>query len=87
MLVYERRIQFYGQKGNVKGRQGVDLLKYGRDDLEHVKEAYKYLKESIEIRKHKTSEPVLVSFVSTTIILYQNKACNNKNNPHNLLIV
>lgn len=72
MLIYERRMKYYGGKGNVRGRQGVDLLKYGRDNLDNVKEAYSYLKESIELRKEKTSNPVLVSFVSTAIILYQN---------------
>lgn len=72
MLIYDQRLKYYGEKGNVRGRQGVDLLKYGRDDLDNVKEAYNYLKESIELRKIKTSNPVLVSFVSTTIILFQN---------------
>ncbi len=72
MLIYDKRIQYYGEKGNVRGRQGVDLLKFGRDDLKNVEVAYNYLKESIEIRKTKTSDPVLLSFVSTTIILFQN---------------
>ncbi len=72
MLIYERRMEYFKEKGNVRGRQGVDLLKYGRGDLDNVKEAYAYLKESIELRKTKTSDPVLVSFVSTTIVLYQN---------------
>ena len=79
MLIYDKRIQYYGEKGNVRGRQGVDLLKYGRDELENVKEAYNYLKESIELRKLKTSNPVLVSFVSTTIILYQNNLLQASN--------
>jgi len=72
MLIYDRRIKYYGEKGNVKGRQGVDLLKYGRENIENVKIAYDYLKESIVLRRTKTSDPVLVSFVSTSIILYQN---------------
>ena len=72
MLIYDRRIQYYGEKGNVRGRQGVDLLRFGRDDIEYIKEAYGYLKESIELRKLKTSDAVLGSFFSTSIVLFQN---------------
>ncbi len=72
MLVYERRMEYYGERGNVLGRKGVDLLKYGRNDLDNITEAYSYLRESIELRKTKASNPVLISFVSTTIILYKN---------------
>lgn len=72
MLIYDRRIKYYGGKGNVRGRQGVDLLKYGRDNLDNIQTACAYLKESIELRETKTSNPVLLSFISSTIILYQN---------------
>lgn len=73
MLIYERRIQYFGDKGNVRGRQGVDLLRYGRDNLDFIKQAYSYLNESIELRKSKSSDAVLGSYFSTSIVLYQNK--------------
>jgi tetratricopeptide (TPR) repeat protein len=72
MLIYDRRIQYFGERGNVKGRQGVDLLRFGRDNLEYIKQAYGYLKESIELRKLKTSDAVLGSYFSTSIVLFQN---------------
>lgn len=72
MLIYERRIQYFGDKGNVRGRQGVDLLRYGRDNLDYIKQAYTYLNESIELRKSKSSDAVLGSYFSTSIVLYQN---------------
>lgn len=72
MLVYDRRIQYFGDKGNVRGRQGVDLLRYGRDNLDYIKQAYFYLKESIELRNTKSSDAVLGSYFSTSIVLYQN---------------
>lgn len=72
MLIYERRIKFYGEKGNVRGRQGVDLLRFGRDNLVYIEQAYGYLKESIELQKLKTSDAVLGSYFSTSIVLFQN---------------
>ncbi len=87
MLIYDRRIKYFGEKGNVKGRQGVDLLKYGREDIENVKIAYNDLKESIEFRRTKTSDPVLVSFVSTSIILYQNNILDASSTIEDYLMV
>lgn len=72
MLIYDQRIQYFGDKGNVRGRQGVDLLRFGRDNLDYIKQAYGYLKESIELRKLRTSDAVLGSYFSTSIVLFQN---------------
>lgn len=74
MLVYDRRIKYFGQKGDVRGRQGVDLLKYKRNaDTSSIKQAYNYLDESINLQKMQTPEAVLATYVSASLILYQNK--------------
>ena len=72
MLIYDRRLQYFGEVANVRGRQGVDLLRYGRNETGNIQRAYNYLKEAIEIDKVSTSEPVLASYFSSSIILYQN---------------
>ena len=72
MLIYDRRMKYFGEKGNVLGRQGVDLLRYGRDKLENIEKAYGYLKESIKLREEKASDAVLASYISSSIILFQN---------------
>ena len=72
MLIYDRRIEYYGEKGNVRGRQGVDLLRYGRDNIDYIKRAYTYLGESIELRDAKASDAVLGSYFSTSVVLFQN---------------
>ena len=72
MLIYDRRLKYFGEKGNVRGRQGVDLLRYGRDKIENIEIAYGYLKESTDLRQTKTSDAVLASYVSSSIILMQN---------------
>lgn len=71
MLIYERRIENFGQKGSVRGRQGADLLKYRRNDgIEFVKQGYGYLKESMELSGVKTSKAVLPTLLSASITLY-----------------
>ncbi|MBN1953257.1 MAG: hypothetical protein JW801_18775 [Bacteroidales bacterium] len=70
MLIYDRRIQYFGEKGNVRGRQGIDLLRYGRDKIEIVEKAYGYLKESLELDKHNTRDAVVASFFSSSIVLF-----------------
>ena len=72
ILIYDRRIRYFGETANVRGRQGIDLLRYGRNETEKIQRAYTFLKEAIQIDKISTSEPVLASYVSSSIILYQN---------------
>lgn len=72
MLIYERRIQYYGEIGNVRGRQGADLLKYRRnDDIQYVQQGYDYLKESVNLEKENSSKAVLPTMLSASISLYK----------------
>lgn len=71
MLIYDRRIEHYGQKGNVRGRQGADLLRFRRNDgIEFVKQGYGYLQESVELQGSKTSKAVLPTLLSASITIY-----------------
>ncbi|MBN2350628.1 MAG: hypothetical protein JXJ22_17455 [Bacteroidales bacterium] len=77
MLIYDQRIKYFDDVANVRGRQGVDLLRYRRsEDLIYIEQAYKYLEESMKAGKTKTSNPVLATFISALITLYQNKMAN-----------
>ncbi len=70
MLIYDQRIENFGQIGNVRGRQGADLLRYRRNDgIEYVKQGYEYLKESIEHDKEKASKAVIPTYLSASITL------------------
>ena len=73
MMVYDQRIKYYPRdKGDQRGRQGVDLLRYRRlDDIRYVKEAYGYLEESIELEKNEASEAVVATFFTSAITLFQ----------------
>jgi tetratricopeptide (TPR) repeat protein len=72
MLIYDQRIEYYKDVCNVRGRQGVDLLRYRRtEDIEYVVQGYNYLKESMDLCKNKTSEAVLATLLSASITLCQ----------------
>lgn len=71
MLVYDQRIQFFGQRGSVLGRKAIDLLRYNNNDINSVEEGYNYLEESIKLLKNKSSMPVVATYMTATYTLYQ----------------
>lgn len=73
MLVYETRIKYFDQIDEVRGRQGIDLLRYKRDDIQAVQQAYGYLKESVNLADEKASEAVIATYFSASITLFQNQ--------------
>lgn len=74
MMIYDQRIEYYpADKGDQRGRQGVDLLRYRRNEVKYIQEAYRYLEESVNLGKNKTSEAVIATFFTSAITLYQNE--------------
>ena len=71
MLIYDRRIKYFKEKGSVLGRKGVDLMRYKRNDLDKVEEAYGYLKESVTIMKNRSSVPVIATFMTSVYTLFE----------------
>jgi tetratricopeptide (TPR) repeat protein len=69
MMIYDQRMKYFDQKGNILGRKAVDLLKY-RNNITVVGEAYNYLEESINLLKNKSSMPVVDAFMGSSIALY-----------------
>jgi tetratricopeptide (TPR) repeat protein len=68
MLIYDRRIEYFGQEGMVIGRKGLDLLRYDRTKVEA---AYGYLKKSMEVNKVNTEEAVIVTLMQTSNALFK----------------
>ena len=71
MMIYDQRIRYYKQEGSVRGRQGVDLLRYRRDDPEKLMQGYRYLKESATILKNKTSIAVIATMMQAAYSLFE----------------
>jgi tetratricopeptide (TPR) repeat protein len=70
MHVYAERIQYFGEEGFVKGRQGIDLFKYDKDRLE---EAHKLLQESFELEKLETDASVTAYYMLSTDMLFRDE--------------
>ena len=71
-LIYVDRVKHYGSKGSQYGRLGVDIWRYaGRENAEYAKKAYDYLKESVQLRKTKSSPSVLAAYIGSGVLLYK----------------
>ena len=78
MLIYDRRMEYFGGEGNVLGRKGRELLTYRSDDMDQVQNAYGMLKKSIDLEGTNSRDVTILSFVSAGIGL--NKAERIDNN-------
>lgn len=65
MMIYDKRIEYFGQEGKVLGYKGGDLFKY---DKTRAEEANGYLKRSIELRGMDTDAQAASRYYQT---LYQ----------------
>jgi tetratricopeptide (TPR) repeat protein len=70
MMIYDQRMKYFDQRGNVLGRKAVDLLRYRKDDIASVEEAYNYLEESVNLLKDKSLIPVVAAFMNSTYALF-----------------
>jgi len=70
MHVYDARIIYFGEEDYLKGKKGVDLMRY---DKSRIEEARQLLFESKEGLAEKTSASVLNSLMGSTETLYKRK--------------
>jgi tetratricopeptide (TPR) repeat protein len=66
MLVYDKRIEYFGKEGYVLGRKGVDLFTYRPQDVEQI---YNDLKKSVELEGDNTAGPVLIYYMNAAVNL------------------
>jgi tetratricopeptide (TPR) repeat protein len=66
-MIYDRRIEYYGQKAYVLGRKGSDMETYDPDDL---MPAYETLKESVYLGQSRSEAGVLVKYYQVIYQLY-----------------
>jgi len=84
MLIYDRRIENFGQEGLVLGRKGTDLLKYRPDAFP---EAHGYLEKSVKLSGNNTEEAVLVKFMQTSVVLFRNGKIQEQEVIDNYLVI
>lgn len=66
MMIYDKRISYFGEEGNVLGRKGKDILKYNSKDFEN---AYRSLRGSMDKSGTETDPVVLVGVVETGVLM------------------
>lgn len=64
MMIYDQRIQYFGKRGYVLGRKGVDLYQLAPDKNN---QAYEILKEAVDLEKNKSKTSVLIFYFRSTI--------------------
>jgi len=69
MLIYDRRMEYFGGEGNVLGRKGRDLLTYRRSDIEQVQNAYEMFKTSIGLMGKESQDATMLLCISSGIAL------------------
>jgi hypothetical protein len=70
MMIYDQRMIYFDQKGNILGRKAVDLMRFRKDDIGSIEEAYGYLEESLNLLKDKSSIQVVSAFMNSTYTLF-----------------
>ena len=69
MLLYDRRIQYFGQEGYVSARKGIDILKYRPTDYP---EAYSLLKKSVSLEMMNTEPVSVAGYMQVTSVMFRN---------------
>jgi tetratricopeptide (TPR) repeat protein len=71
MMIYDKRIEAFGQRGYVLGRKGTDLLRHG--SKEDYQEAYDILTEAYELRGDKMQPGALAAYYQSAYQLAARK--------------
>lgn len=70
LMVYDQRIIYFGDKGNVLGRKGLDLLRYRPNN---TREVFDLLSQSVDLEKDKTKDGVIDALFRAAIQLYKDE--------------
>ena len=70
MMIYDRRIQYYGEEGYVLGRKGMDVIRYNEQEYE---KAYEAFRKSTEIMNSETDLNVITGLIQTGSVMLKNE--------------
>ena len=69
MLIYDKRIEFFGEKGKVLSYKGVDLYTFRKDT--EKQQVYDILTEAITLEGKKSKSAVITIYMKTIVELYK----------------
>ncbi len=70
MLIYDQRIEYFGNEGYVLGRKGADLLRY---DKSKFLDANEILARSIALQKNSSDAGAILAYFNTLDIMVKNE--------------
>ncbi|MBC8266010.1 MAG: tetratricopeptide repeat protein [Flavobacteriales bacterium] len=70
MMIYDKRIQYFGKQGFVLGRKGADLIKYKPSSFEL---AHSILSKSLELQGNNSDAGALAAYFKATTLMEGNK--------------
>ncbi|MGC9343613.1 MAG: hypothetical protein ACP5E3_12995, partial [Bacteroidales bacterium] len=68
MLIYDRRIQYFGDEGYVLGRKGMDIIRYNEAEYEN---AYDAFKKSTDLLGVETDLNVITGLFQTGAVMFK----------------
>ncbi len=71
--IYDKRIKYFGQKGFVLGKKGIDLAHVSKNTVENMQKSYDILSEAIAIRGKSSGAAEMVVYLQTSKVLYSAK--------------
>ncbi len=84
LMIYDQRIEYFGEEGRVKGRKGNDILRYRAEDMQA---AYDLYKESIDLLGAGAEASVLGYFTNVSIVLFNDEVLTEENVVENYALV
>ena len=70
MMIYDKRIEYFGKQGYVLGKKGADLIKYNPSNYE---DAYSILGKSLEIQGNSSEAGALLAYFKAATLMEKNK--------------
>lgn len=84
MMIYDHRMQYFGEEGYVLGRKGKDMLRYNNQDYE---KAYETLKQSLLKSGIELDPGVSVGLIETGVLMFKESKITAKELLNNYLSV
>lgn len=66
MMIYDLRIEYFGEKGFVLGRKGMDIIRYNESDFEN---AYHAFSESVRLQGNEAELNYITGLIQTATVM------------------
>lgn len=85
--IYDKRIKYFNEKGEVLSRKGIAVLKHSAGNPERLKEGYNALKKSIQINGKNTPPAVLKGYMKVAKLMVNQEEISTDEMTNNYITV